>query len=122
MNKSTFDELKDQSTHFLKCVGSPLGKQKLRVTNLYAYNKALINRGAVTFCLVDEAVRAWYESATPSSRGSPRRYSDLAITAVLVMKRVFRLPLWSVQGFMDYFFTLMSVPDYSCVSKRAKVG
>ncbi|WP_425431390.1 hypothetical protein, partial [Escherichia coli] len=28
------------------------------------------------------SLRAWYESATPSSRGRPQRYSDLAITTV----------------------------------------
>ena len=33
--------------------------------------------------------RAQYESATPSSaRGRPQRYSDLAITTVLVIKRI----------------------------------
>ncbi|MEP8839134.1 transposase, partial (plasmid) [Enterobacter roggenkampii] len=41
-----------------------------------------------TFWLDDEAIQAWYESATPSSRGRPQRYSDLAITTVLVIKRV----------------------------------
>ncbi|MJZ29718.1 IS5/IS1182 family transposase, partial [Escherichia coli] len=35
------------------------------------YNKALINRGSITFWLDDEAIQAWYESATPSSRGRP---------------------------------------------------
>ncbi|MEP8488035.1 transposase, partial (plasmid) [Enterobacter asburiae] len=44
-------------------------------------------------------IRAWYESATPSSRGRPQRYSDLAITTVLVIKRVFRLTLRAAQGF-----------------------
>ncbi|WP_174198201.1 transposase, partial [Klebsiella pneumoniae] len=42
------------------------------------------NRGSLTFWLDDEAIQAWYESATPSSRGRPQRYSDLAITTVLV--------------------------------------
>ncbi|MCU2594862.1 transposase, partial [Enterobacter hormaechei subsp. steigerwaltii] len=42
----------------------------------------------ITFWLDDEAIQAWYESATPSSRGRPQRYSDLAITTVLVIKRV----------------------------------
>ncbi|MCK6679101.1 transposase, partial [Enterobacter asburiae] len=37
-------------------------------------------RGSITFWLDDEAIQAWYESATPSSRGRPQRYSDLAIT------------------------------------------
>ncbi len=63
-------------------------------------------------------------STTPSSRGRPQRYSDLAITTVLVIKRVFRLTLRAAQGFIDSIFTLMNVPlrcpDYSCVSRRAK--
>jgi hypothetical protein len=79
----------------------------------------------LTFWLDDEAIQAWYESATPSSRGRPQRYSDLAITTVLVIKRVFRLTLRAAQGFIDSIFALMNVPlrcpDYTSVSKR-KVG
>ncbi|HHV2467515.1 TPA: IS5 family transposase, partial [Escherichia coli] len=49
---------------------------------------------------------------------------DLAITTVLVIKRVFRLTLRAAQGFIDSIFTLMNVPlrcpDYTSVSKRAK--
>jgi hypothetical protein len=63
-------------------------------------------------------------SRQPSSRGRPQRYSDLAITTVLVIKRVFRLTLRAAQGFIDSIFTLMNVPlrcpDYTSVSKRAK--
>ena len=36
--------------------------------------------------------------------GRPQRYSDLAITTVLVIKRVFRLILRTVQGFIDSNF------------------
>ncbi|HHL2184321.1 TPA: IS5 family transposase, partial [Escherichia coli] len=101
-----------------------VAKQKFRITNWSTYNKALINRGSLTFWLDDEAIQAWYESATPSSRGRPQRYSDLAITTVLVIKRVFRLTLRAVQGFIDSIFALMNVPlrcpDYTSVSKRAK--
>jgi hypothetical protein len=47
----------------------------------------------------------------PSARGRPQRYSDLAITTVLVIKRVFRLTLRCMaQGFIDSIFTLMGVP------------
>ncbi|MGS1460368.1 transposase [Klebsiella pneumoniae] len=42
--------------------------------------------------------------ATPSSRGRPQRYSDLAITTVLVIKRVFRLTLRAAQGFVEPSF------------------
>jgi hypothetical protein len=101
-----------------------VAKQKFRITNWPTY-KALINRGSLTFWLDDEAIQAWYESPTPSSRGGgPQRYSDLAITTVLVIKRVFRLTLRAAQDFIDSIFSLMNVPlrcpDYTSVSKRAK--
>lgn len=101
-----------------------MAKQKYKITNWKTYNKALIHRGSVTFWLDDEAMQAWYESATPSSRGRPLRYSDLAIATVLVVKRVFRLTLRAAQGFIDSIFALMGIPlrcpDYTSVSKRAK--
>ncbi|MGJ7429584.1 IS5 family transposase [Klebsiella pneumoniae] len=116
--------MKDQITHLPDNADRSVAKQKFRITNWPTYNKALINRGSITFWLDDEAIQAWYESATPSSRGRPQRYSDLAITTVLVIKRVFRLTLRAAQGFIDSIFTLMNVPlrcpDYTSVSKRAK--
>lgn len=76
-----------------------------KITNWPTYNKALINRGSITFWLDDEAIQTRYESATPSSRGRPQRYSDLAITTALVIKRVFGLTLRAAQGFIDSIFT-----------------
>ncbi|MGS1460410.1 transposase [Klebsiella pneumoniae] len=61
----------------------------------------------LTFWLDDEAIQAWYESATPSSLGRPQRYSDPAITTVLVIKDVFRLTLRGA-GFLSIpFFAMM---------------
>ncbi|KAB3081708.1 IS5/IS1182 family transposase, partial [Escherichia coli] len=64
------------------------------------------------------------DSAQPEGRGRPLRYTDMAITTVLMMKRVFNLSLRALQGFIDSIFQLMGVPlvcpDYSLVSKRAK--
>ncbi|MEB6694821.1 transposase, partial [Escherichia coli] len=85
--------MKDQITHLPDNADRSVAKQKFKITNWSTYNKALINRGSLTFWLDNEAIQAWYESATPSSRGRPQRYSDLAITTVLVIKRVFRLTL-----------------------------
>ncbi|ELJ7521770.1 TPA: IS5 family transposase, partial [Escherichia coli] len=117
--------MKDQSSEPPNNADDTVVKQKFKITNWRTYNKALINRGSLTFWLDDEAIQAWYELATPSSRGRPQRYSDLAITTVLVVKRVFRLSLRAAQGFLDSIFTLMRVPlrspDYSSVSKRAKL-
>ncbi|EPY7254700.1 IS5 family transposase [Klebsiella pneumoniae] len=93
--------MKDQITHLPDNADRSVAKQKFKITNWPTYNKALINRGSITFWLDDEAIQAWYESATPSSRGRPQRYSDLAITTVLVIKRVFRLTLRAAQGFID---------------------
>ncbi|PXM33645.1 IS5/IS1182 family transposase, partial [Klebsiella variicola] len=37
-----------------------MAKQKFKITNWPTYNKALINRGSITFW--HEAMQAWYES------------------------------------------------------------
>jgi hypothetical protein len=50
--------LKDQITHPPDNTGSPVAKQKFRITNWHTYNKALINRGSLTFWLDDEAIQA----------------------------------------------------------------
>ncbi|MGO0495198.1 IS5/IS1182 family transposase, partial [Escherichia coli] len=42
-----------------------MAKQKFKITNLPTYNKYLTNSGSITFWLDDEAIQAWYESATP---------------------------------------------------------
>jgi hypothetical protein len=63
--------LKDQITHLPDNADRSVAKQKFKITNWPTYNKALINRGSITFWLDDEAIQAWYESATPSSRGRP---------------------------------------------------
>lgn len=48
----------------------------------------------------------------------------MAMTTVLMLKRIFGLTLRALQGFIDSIFTLMKVPldcpDYTCISKRAK--
>ena len=66
--------MKDQITHPPDNTDHSVAKQKFRITNWSTYNKALINRGSLTFWLDDGAIQAWYESATPSSRGRPQRY------------------------------------------------
>jgi hypothetical protein len=81
-----------------------MSKQKFKVTNWRNYNKALINRCSVTFWLDDEAIQTWYEPAIRTSRERPQHYSELAITTVLVVKRVFRLTLRAAQGFIVSIF------------------
>ncbi|AHE72624.1 hypothetical protein M942_05170 [Enterobacter ludwigii] len=95
-----------------------------KITNWSAYNNALRQRGSLTLWLDESAIAAWTDSAQPEGRGRPPHYTDMAIATVLMIKRVFNLPLRALQGFVDSIFTLMTLPlrcpDYSLVSKWAK--
>ncbi|RFD61507.1 transposase [Vibrio parahaemolyticus VP551] len=98
-------------------------KPRYKTTNWKQYNKALINRGSLTFWIDEEAIRQWKQSKQ-DKRGRPRQFSDLAITTALMVKRVFSMPLRALQGFIDSVFSLANVPivcpHYSCISRRAK--
>lgn len=54
----------------------------------------------------------------------PRRFSDLAITTTLMVKRIFSIPLRALQDFLDSVFKLANIPlacpHYTCISRRAK--
>ncbi len=98
-------------------------KPRYKTTNWKQYNKALINRGSVTFWIDEEAIAEWKQNKQ-GKRGRPRRFSDLAITTALMVKRVFSLPLRALQGFLDSVFKLANIPlvcpHYTCISRRAK--
>ncbi|HFG1852448.1 TPA: IS5 family transposase [Vibrio cholerae] len=98
-------------------------KPRYKTTNWKQYNKALINRGSLTFWIDEEAIRQWKQSKQ-NKRGRPRQFSDLAITTALMVKRVFSMPLRALQGFIDSVFSLANVPilcpHYSCISRRSK--
>ncbi|EDK30474.1 transposase [Vibrionales bacterium SWAT-3] len=67
-------------------------KSRYKTTNWKQYNKALINRGSLTFWIDEEAFAEWNQNKQ-GKRGRPRRFSDLAITTALMVKRVFCMPL-----------------------------
>ncbi|WP_288475907.1 transposase, partial [uncultured Pantoea sp.] len=46
-----------------------MAKQTFKITNWAAYNKALVNRGSLTFWLDESAIQAWYDEPDTSSRG-----------------------------------------------------
>ncbi|OJI31714.1 hypothetical protein VV99796_00103 [Vibrio vulnificus] len=72
-------------------------KPRYKTTNWKQYNKALINRGSLTFWIDEEAISQWKQSKQ-DKRGRPRQFSDLAITTALMVKRVFSMPLRALQG------------------------
>ncbi|MFT4543072.1 MAG: hypothetical protein ACI835_005541 [Planctomycetota bacterium] len=70
----------------------PSYKTRYGVTNWAEYDQSLVQRGDITLWITPAAIKAW----TPKSsgqRGSPLRYSDLAIETALTLRLVFRLPL-----------------------------
>lgn len=75
-------------------------KPRYKTTNWKQYNKALINRGSLTFWIDEEAIAEWKQNKQ-GKRGRPRRFSDLAITTALMVKRIFSMPLRALQGFLD---------------------
>ncbi|WP_198591571.1 transposase, partial [Vibrio lentus] len=92
-------------------------KPRYKTTNWKQYNKALINRGSLTFWIDEETLAEWKQNKQ-GKRGRPRRLSDLAITTALMVKRVFSMPLRALQGFLDSVFKLANIPlvcpHYTC--------
>ncbi len=101
-----------------------MGKSKAKITNWSEYNRALCQRGSVTFGIDDSAIEAWICTTHHWKRGRGFQYSDAAIETTLMIKGIFCLPLRAFQGFIDSIFKLMDVsltsPDYTCISKRSK--
>ena len=101
-----------------------MGKSKNKVTNWPEYNRALTQRGSITFWVDESAIEAWTCTKHHGKRGRGFQFSDVAIETALIVKGVFSLPLRSLQGFIDSIFSLMNVPlrspNYSSISKRAK--
>ena len=57
---------------------SLIPKPRYKTTNWKQYNKALINRGSLTFWVDEETIAEWKKNKQ-GKRGRPRRLSDLAI-------------------------------------------
>jgi hypothetical protein len=94
-----------------------------RIQNWSCYEKALVQRGSITFWLSDDFAQTWrYIGKT--QRGAQFDYSDQAIRIMLTMKEVFHLTNREVEGFMRSVFQLLqldlAVPDHSTLSKRGK--
>jgi len=101
-----------------------MGKSKHRITNWPEYNKALTNRGSLTFWIDERAINRWSSTEHHGGRGRGFQYSDTAIETALMLKGLFNLPLRALEGFLNSVFSVMNVqltsPGYSCISKRAK--
>lgn len=98
-------------------------KTLYRVKNWPEYEKALVQRGSITFWLSDDFEKVWRYAGEPQ-RGSQFEYSDKAIEIMLTIKEVFHLSNRGVEGFVHSVLAMLNihlpVPDHSTLSKRAK--
>lgn len=92
-----------------------------RTKNWSCYNRALINRGNLTFWF-DPKTRWLYDS--DDKQGRNQTYSDTAIQCYLMIKSLFRLTLRMVTGFVLSLIKISGLdwnaPDYSTFCRRQK--
>ena len=98
-------------------------KELYRVKNWSEYEKALVQRGSITFWLSDDIEQIWLYTGE-KQRGSQFDYSDKAVEIMLTIKEVFHLTNRGVEGFVGSLFQMMNidlpVPDHTTLSKRGK--
>lgn len=98
-------------------------KKMYRIRNWAAYNAALVQRGSLEVWLSPQAQGTWYAEAT-GEPGAPETYSDVAITCVLSIRKLFHLPLRQTEGFVRSAFkqsdTALKAPNYSTLSRRGR--
>lgn len=97
-------------------------KQKYTVTNWSTYNKALENRGDITFMISDGVIANW-SSDEPLQRGAQEKYSDTCIKAIMMFKTVFRLAHHQSRGFTQGILKILNmehleVPGFPQVNRR----
>jgi hypothetical protein len=98
-------------------------KTLYRVKNWSEYDKALVQRGSITFWMSDDFEKTWKHTGE-KQRGSQFDYSDQSILVMLTIKDVFHLTNRGVEGFVRSIFQMMKinlpVPDHTTLSKRGK--
>lgn len=98
-------------------------KPLYRVKNWREYDKALVQRGSLTFWLSDDMEQTWRHTGE-KQRGSQFDYSEKAIEIMLTLKEVFHLTNRSTEGFIRSVFAMLGVslpvPDHSTLSRRGK--
>lgn len=100
-------------------------KKAYRVRNWAQYNKALVQRGSVTFWINKNSMKQWYEKKNKrNARGRPKIYSNIAIEACIVMKVLFKLAYRQCQGFVESICTALKLkiesPSYTQICRRQK--
>jgi len=98
-------------------------KQLYRIRNWSQYNKALSNRGSITFWFDEYAIASWLNHKKTGKRGKPRTYGEACILTMLMLKSVYHLPQRATFGLVCSLMQMMEldlpVPHPTILSRRA---
>lgn len=102
-----------------------MSKKDYRIRNWSQYNKALVQRGSITFWINEKTINHWYEpQAKMKVRGRPKTYSNIAIESCVVMKVLFKLAYRQCQGFLESLCKTLNMdvksPSYTQICRRQK--
>jgi hypothetical protein len=73
-------------------------KQLYRIQNWPQYNKALSNRGSITFWFDEAAIQSWLNHIKSGKPGKPRTYGNACVETMLVLKALYHLPQRATYG------------------------
>jgi hypothetical protein len=105
-----------------------MSKGKRKATrNWSRYNESLVNRGSLTLFISKDFAETWYvkyDLDSPRARGGQAKYAETAITSLLSLRFVFKLPLRSMEGLAKSLVVMagldIDVPDYSTLSIKLR--
>ena len=94
-----------------------------RKRNWRQYNKALVQRGSLTFLIDPTTLKNLATPARKKGLGRPRQFSLELIQMLVLIKVHYRLTYRALEGFARWAFSLMlpqlQVPHFTLPSKRA---
>jgi len=97
-------------------------KQQYRIRNWPQYNKALTDRGSLTFWFDEDSIAAWINHSRSAKRAIPRLFADTCILCMLLLKNLFHLPQRATASLVCSLMQLMNldlpVPHPSILSRR----
>jgi hypothetical protein len=91
-------------------------KAKYRVRNWKEYSKSLKQRGSLA--------KSWLNEKKNGKRGTPQRFTDIAIKCMASLGEIYHLPLRQTEGLMQSICTMMNldlpVPNCSTLCRQRK--
>jgi hypothetical protein len=98
-------------------------KDKYKIRNRKAYNKALQQRASVSIWIEESLLREWKGINKEKKVVAEKLYPDSIIECCLLLGKVYHQPLRQTQGFINSLLWLMGhkayqVPDYTTLCRR----